>query len=91
MIFKERTFRGQDPLDESMKTTPSRNAEIETRAAEFLASLGALDVTQVSVVAVEGGLVLSGFVPSLHEATGIEASLRERFPEIPIENRLQVG
>lgn len=91
MIFKERSFRGEIPLDETMKAPPSANADLETEAAEFLASLGALDVTQVSVVAVDGGLVLSGFVPSEHEAIGVEASLRERFPELAVENRLRVG
>ncbi len=91
MIFKERSFRGEIPLDETMKTTPSAEADLETSAAEFLASLGALDVTQVSVVAIDGGLVLSGFVPSEHEAVGVEASLKEHFPEVAVENRLQVG
>jgi osmotically-inducible protein OsmY len=91
MIFKERTFRGETPLDETMKTTPSASAELETRAAEFLSSLDALDVTQVSIVALDGGLVLSGYVPSRSEAEGVEASLRQQFPDVQVENRLQVG
>lgn len=91
MIFKERTFHGEAPLDETMKTTPSASADLETRAAEFLSSLNALDVTQVSIVALDGGLVLSGYVPSQMEAEGVEASLRESFPDVEVENRLQVG
>lgn len=91
MIFKERTFHGKKPLDETMKTTPSANADLETDAAAFLSSLDALDVTQISVVALDGGLMLSGFVPSRQEAIGAEASLREHFPGIAVDNRLRVG
>lgn len=91
MIFKKRTFSGETPLDETMKTTPSANADLETDAAEFLSCLDALDVTQISVVAIEGRLVLSGFVPSRQESIGVEASLREHFTGVAVDNRLQVG
>ena len=93
MIFKERTFRGRPPRDEVIEKTPAASAaaDLETQGAEFLASLDALDVTQVSLVAVDESFVLSGFVPTEREAEAVAASLQERFPGVVIENRLKVG
>lgn len=92
MVFKERTFRGEQPEDEKIKADgKATGAALEAQVADFLASVPALDATQISVVASGPGIVLSGFVPSTFESETAEATIREAFNGLSVENRLRVG
>lgn len=91
MVFKERTFHGKDPRDEKISTPQSASADLEARAADFLASLADLDATQVSVVVAEAQLIVSGFVASARDVEAVEAALRHEFVDISIANRLRAG
>ena len=92
MIFKERKFHEDDPEDEAVAVpTGSAAAGLEAAAADFLSTLADVDVSQVSLTVADGTIVLSGYVGSGLEVQKAEASLRHRFPERPIENRLRIG
>lgn len=92
MVFKEPLFRGNVPETERQEATPpSTEAEVEAQAADTLAAVADLDATQVSVVFVDGTLVLSGFVGSAAEADRAAEALALVFPALPVENRLRVG
>lgn len=92
MIFKERRFRGEVPdTDKQEADPPSSAAEMEVHAADVLASVADLDATQISVVLVDGALVMSGYVATEREALRAEEALRLRLSPLAVQNRLQVG
>lgn len=92
MMFKERRFHQLDPSDEAavmLRASPA--AELEARAADFLASLADVDVTGMSAVMTDGVLVLGGFAASVAEAERAANALVTRFPELAVDNRVEVG
>lgn len=92
MMFKERRFHQLDPSDETAGTLrASPAAALEAQAADFLASLPDVDVTQMSAVVTGGVLVLGGFAASAAEAERAARALTTRFPDLSVENRVEVG
>lgn len=92
MMLKERRFHQLDPSDEAAGTLrASPAAELEARAADFLASLADVDVTGMSAVMTDGVLVLGGFAASVAEAERAANALVTRFPELAVDNRVEVG
>lgn len=63
MVFKERMFYGQ----EAEEDLPQQHDDLETRVANFLASVSGLDATEVAVVAKGNVILLSGFVQTPEE------------------------
>ncbi|WEZ83311.1 BON domain-containing protein [Rhizobium sp. 32-5/1] len=84
MVFKERTFYGEAPET----VLPQSPADLETRVADCLATVEGLDASDVSVVAENGTIVLSGTVMSLEEVSRAEDAARSVDGVNAVDNRI---
>ncbi len=87
MVFKERTFYGEAPET----VLPQSPADLETRVADCLATVEGLDASDVSVVAGDGTIILSGTVMSIAEVSRAEEAARSVAGVGAVDNRIAVS
>lgn len=84
MVFKERTFYGETPE----MVLPQSPADLETRVADCLAAVDGLDASDISVVAKDSTIVLSGNVMSTAEISRAEDAARSIAGVTDVANRI---
>lgn len=85
MIFKKRTFYGDEPERQAAE----HPAELERRVAHLLAVTAGLDAADVTVTAKGNTIVLAGFVATAAEASRAEAAARTVQGVAEVINRIE--
>lgn len=84
MIFKKRTFHGEEPV----RNTGDHPAELERRVAHGLAVTPGLDAADVTVVCKGSTILLSGHVATRAEIARAEESARLTEGVAEVVNRI---
>jgi osmotically-inducible protein OsmY len=89
MVFKPQSFYGNEP--NTVEPENTAGAAVETQVAEALARAGDLDAADVSVISVDGTIVLDGTV-AFPEEIAIAEDIASRIPGVvSVENRISVA
>lgn len=85
MIFKKRTFYGDEPE----RLEPDHPAELERRVAHLLAVVPGLDASDVTVTAKGNTILLAGFVASRDEVGRAEEAAKQVRGVAEVLNRIE--
>ncbi|MEI3851832.1 MULTISPECIES: BON domain-containing protein [Ensifer] len=87
MIFKKRTFYGDEPE----RQATDHPAELERRVAHFLAVAPGLDAADLTVTAKGSTIILAGFVATAAEVARAEEAARHMQGVAEVINRIEIA